>query len=101
MQWLAATVVDINEDKVKVNWNGYTQKFDSWIKIANVRMPVQKRILLKRDSIQKSNFPVCNSPEFLQHGDMIFDTARNESFIVEINDPFHKEVYFLSCLLYI
>ena len=63
-----------------------------WMDVSNVRPAELKRGMLERNKIRKENFPVRKHPMNLEGGDTVFDQARNEDFVVEINDPFRAEV---------
>ena len=93
--WLRATIVDIafEEEKLFLRRSGFGKEFDNWIPISKARMSVDDRILLPRNAISSSDYPIRNHPKNLQHGDDVVDFSRNnKEFVVDINDPFKSEV---------
>jgi len=90
--WLRAKVIEVGIEKTKLTWDGYSNVYDSWISNEFIRLPLTKRPLLRRNAIQKVNFPVRGDPKNLQYGDQIYDTVRKAKFCVETNDPFDSKV---------
>ena len=91
-QWLNGTINKIENKQAYVKWTGYPQEYDMWLPIEKIRRSEPKRCMLQRNKIKKENFPVRNHPGYLQGGDTVLDIARQEEFVVDINDPFRAEV---------
>ena len=90
--WLRAKIIDFDEKRAKVTWTIYDNSYDCWIDRVHLRKPVELRSLVKRNSINKCEFPIRSDPKFLQGGDEIFDKGRNKEYVVAINDKFKAEV---------
>lgn len=90
--WLRAKVIDLDGNKAKVTWAIYDRTYDCWIEQNDIRLPITTRSLVKRNAINKNEFPLRKEPKFIQGGDAIYDKGRNLEFVVEMNDKFKAEV---------
>ena len=88
--WRDVSVVHIDE-AVKINWRGFSKKYDCAVELDTLRYPVEER-LLSRNAISAEKFHNIRHPKNLSRGDAIFDSGRMESAVVEINDPFRCEI---------
>ena len=91
--WIHGTIVESNKKKSKVSWLGYDKESNCWVQNENIRVPVNKRTLLMRNAIKKSNFPNRGDPKRLELGDEVCQVDDRESKeVVAINDPFNAKV---------
>ena len=99
-QWTRAIIVDVKNNEVRLTWPGYDKSYDCWVKLDQVRLPVEKRAMMSRNAINRENFPIRKDPRYLFNGDKIIDNGRKNQYIVGINDPFKAEVGNIVTILY-
>ncbi|XP_066932664.1 uncharacterized protein [Clytia hemisphaerica] len=83
--WLPATILLIEENKIKVSWVGYPKDYNCWVSLNEVRKPIIKRDFPKR------NIQLLKDPKYLQCGDVLHNSKSNKEIVVQTNDPFKGE----------
>ena len=86
-KWAKATIVTIQDDKLTVNFTGWTNKWNETLPSQKVRKPVTCQATSSRPKRQNNRYV---NPELLVSGRQVH--TNNGTVVVSTNDPFNRVI---------